>query len=176
MGQRTQILLVKENNEGKRQIEVYHNQWGYGRNMYLALMDCVIKDYGKNTCNDDYDFFKTHGIDSENWSNMTREIDKETIDNVNLDDIATVKDVFDQCDNNNGGMVIYVKEGKQKYNTANFKTGFLLGPEDCCDPFEEWASPQEYGENNGGADFSDDEFVEMFDKFCKYFDIEYICG
>lgn len=173
MGQRTQIIVVKENNNGERQIEVYHHQWGYGRNMYLALMGCVINDYNKNTFRDDYDFFKTHGIKNDAWSNVTDEISKEVLENVYLDEINTIKDVFSECDNNNGGMVIHVKENKNKFEMASYKVGFLLGYEDACDPFESWASPQEYGENNGGSDYSDEDFVEMFDKFCKYFGIEY---
>ena len=79
MGQRTQILVIKENNKGERQAEFYHHQWGYGRNMYLAFMDCVIKDYGKDTWQNDYDFFKAHGIEGGKWYNCTEDVPKNVL-------------------------------------------------------------------------------------------------
>lgn len=173
MGQRTQIIVVKENNKGERQVEVYHHQWGYGRNMYLAFMKCVIEDYNKDTWKDGYDFFKEHGINSDKWYNVTDEVSKDSLGNINLDDIDTVGNIFCECDNNNGGMVIFVKENERSSHPSDYKIGFLLGDEDCFNPFAEWASPQEYGEYNRGSDYSDAEFVEMFDKFCKYFEVEY---
>ena len=173
MGQRTQILVIKENNKGERQAEFYHNQWGYGRNMYLALMDCVIKDYGKDTWQEGYDFFKAHGIEGGKWYNCTEEVPKNVLQAADPEKLDTIREVFKYGDNNNGGMVIFVKENKLSSQPSDYKIGFLLGDEDCIDPFSEWASPQDYGEYNGGAGYSDKEFVEMFDKFCKYFDVEY---
>lgn len=173
MGQRTQILVIKENNKGERQAEFYHNQWGYGRSMYLALMDCVIKDYGKDALAEGYDFFKAHGIESGKWRNCTEDVPKDVLKAADHEKFDTIQKVFKYGDNNNGGMVIYVKEDKERYCQSTYKVGFLLGEEDVCDPFSEWVTPQEYGEYNGGSDYSDAEFVDMFDKFCKYFEVEY---
>lgn len=173
MGQRTQILVIKENNKGKLQAEFYHHQWGYGRNMYLAFMNCVIKDYGKDTRQNDYDFFKAHGIEGGGWHNWTEDVPKNVLQAADPEKFDTIQEVFKYGDNNNGGMVIYVREDKERYHPCTYKVGFLLGEEDVCDPFSEWASPQEYGEYNRGSDYSDSEFVEIFDRFCKYFGAEY---
>ena len=173
MGQRTQILVIKENNKGERQAEFYHHSWGYWRNMYLAFMDCVIKDYGKDARKEGYDFFKTHGIANDKWYDCTDDVPKGVLQAADPDKFDTIQEVFKYGDNDNGGMVIYVKEDEERYSPSVYKAGFLLGPEDVCDPFSEWALPQDYGEYNGGADYSDKEFVEVFDKFCKYFGAEY---
>lgn len=192
MGQRTQVLIVKKHNNGKKTYKFCHLQWGYGRQMYLTMMDLFINDYFKDTFKRDYSYddvmpdsvFDREG--SRGWE--YKKIPSEVFDNLNLDDLATVKALFDYGDNNNGGMVIEMTEAEESYRKSDFTIGFLLGWEDAYTydeenpnkrieiepPFSRWLTPQEYGEMNGGSNFSDPLFVKMFDDFCEYFGIKRI--
>ena len=189
MGQRTQLLVLKEDKKGNKETKFYHSQWGFGRVMYLALMDMCIGDYNKDTCvRGDFNFFDAikFSCNSKIFDTMD-DVPKHVMDAVNPDDFKTIQEVFDYGDNNNGGLFIYVKQAEKVYHPSTFKIGFLLGYEDeetiesdgnifnegHGKAFEKWLSPQEYGKFNSGSDYSDEEFVEMFDKFCKYFEIEY---
>ncbi len=187
MGQRTQLLVVRENKNGERKVKFYHHQWGYGRIMYLALMDCFMNDYNKETFKNGYNFLENKNFTTnEKIYDITKDIPEDVLDNVDLSDIRTVKDVFDYGDNNNGGIVISIKENEKTYNMSSFKIGFLLGDEDSYTydeddneieiekPFSRWLTPQEYGKMNGGSGFSDEEFIKVFTGFCEYFGIEYL--
>ena len=54
MGQTTQVLVIKENNEGVKKATFFHNQWGYGRVMYLGFMDLFMQDYAKAITSESY--------------------------------------------------------------------------------------------------------------------------
>lgn len=181
MGQRTQILVIRENNKGQRKSRFYHHQWGFGRVMYLAVMDAVMSDYNKETFADDYNFLNAHEFSTNerltneerfgDWPELTDALSKADPDNLD-----TIRNVFDFGDNNNGGCVIYIRENETKYHNSTFKIGFLLGTEDETyqeKAFARWLSPAEYGKMNGGSDYSNEDFVDMFEKFCKYFGVEY---
>lgn len=195
MGQKTQILVIRENAQGEKKAKFYHHQWGFGRVMYLALIDCFINDYNKDTFVDEYNFIdnKNFGCFDKNLTNITpskqkTKFDRELTDvlnSIDVKDINTIKRVFKCKDNNNGGLVIYIKEDKEcKYNSADFTIGFLLGNEDSYryegkvridieEPFSRWLIPEEYGKMNGGSKYSDENFVKIFTDFCKYFGIKY---
>lgn len=180
-------MVIKEDNKGNRKCSFYHHQNGFGRVMYLALMDMVMTDYNKdNTFSDDYDFFKTMEFHTNpKLHDITDEVPEEVYEAVDLMDIKTIKDVFDYGDNNNGGMVIYVRQGEMNYSISKFKIGFMLGDEECSrwdettnmfieldKPFSRWVSPSEYGVRNMGSNYSDPTFVKMFNDFCNYFGVE----
>ena len=42
MGQRTQVLIIKENNKGVKDTTVWHIQFGFGRVMPLILIENII--------------------------------------------------------------------------------------------------------------------------------------
>lgn len=189
MGQRTQLLVLKEDNKGNKEARFYHHQWGFGRVMYLALMDMCIGYYDKGfSVREGFNFFDAIKFScNSKIIDITNNVPKHVMDAVNPDDFKTIQEVFDYGDNNNGGLFIYVKQAEKVYQPSTFKIGFLLGCEDeetiesdgvvinkgNGKAFERWLTPQEYGKLNGGRNYSDDEFVDMFDKFCKYFKIEY---
>ena len=191
MGQRTQIIVIKENNKGEVRKTVWHHQWGFGRIMYLALMSLYIGDYNKDTWAEGYDFFNTSFPLIPKLINVTDEVPKDILEQANVNDLASIRQVIDYCDNNNGAMVVYIKENPTNYMTSQFKVGFLMGFEDeyytSTDdnktynkrnigekPFSRWLTPVEYGRINGGNEYSDEDFIEMVYKFCEYFDIETI--
>ena len=192
MGQRTQIIVIKENNKGEVRKTVWHHQWGFGRIMYLALMSLYIGDYNKDTWADGYDFFNTSFPLIPKLINVTDEIPKDILGQANVDNLASIRRVIDYCDNNNGAMVVYIKENPtENYLTSQFKVGFLMGLEDEYytstydnktynkrnigeKPFSRWLTPVEYGRINGGNKYSDENFIEMVYKFCEYFEIDTI--
>lgn len=179
MGQRTQILVVKENGKGEVKKTFWHHQWGYGRNMYLALMSLYIADYSKETFDKRYDFFKTAFPTIPGLYNITNDVPKKVLDAANINNLATIKRLFDYGDNNNGGMVVYIKEDPDgPYLSSDFKVGFLLGDEDKEEngeiAFSRWLTPAEYGSMNGGCKYSNKEFIEIVEKFCNYFGIKNI--
>lgn len=189
MGQRTQIIVIKENNKGEVRKTVWHHQWGFGRIMYLALMSLYIDDYNKDTWAKGYDFFNTSFPLIPKLINITNDIPKDILEQINVNDLASIRQVIDYCDNNNGAMVVYIKENPTNYMTSQFKVGFLMGLEDEYytstydnktynernigeKPFSRWLTPVEYGRINGGNEYSDENFIEMVYKFCEYFEIE----
>lgn len=192
MGQRTQIIVIKENNKGEVRKTVWHHQWGFGRTMYLALMSLYIGDYNKDTWAEGYDFFNTSFPLIPNLINITNEIPKDILEQANVNNLASIRQVIDYCDNNNGAMVVYIKEHPtENYLTSQFKVGFLMGFDDEYytsiynnetnnernigeKPFSRWLTPVEYGRINGGNEYSDANFIEMVYKFCEYFEIETI--
>ena len=192
MGQRTQIIVIKENNKGEVRKTVWHHQWGFGRIMYLALMSLYIGDYNKDTWAEGYDFFNTSFPLIQKLINVTDEIPKDILGQANVNDLASIRQVIDYCDNNNGAMVVYIKENPtENYLTSQFKVGFLMGLEDEYytstydnktynkrnigeKPFSRWLTPVEYGRINGGNKYSDENFIEMVYKFCEYFEIDTI--
>ena len=189
MGQRTQIIVIKENNKGEVRKTVWHHQWGFGRIMYLALMSLYIGDYNKDTWAEGYDFFNTSFPLIPKLINVTDEVPKDILEQANVNDLASIRQVIDYCDNNNGAMVVYIKENPTNYMTSQFKVGFLMGLEDEYytstydnetynernigeKAFSRWLTPVEYGRINGGNEYSDESFIEMIYKFCEYFEIE----
>lgn len=192
MGQRTQIIVIKENNKGEVRKTVWHHQWGFGRIMYLALMSLYIGDYNKDTWAEGYDFFNTSFPLIPKLINVTDEVPKDILEQANVNDLASIRQVIDYCDNNNGAMVVYIKENPtENYLTSQFKVGFLMGLEDEYytstydnktynkrnigeKPFSRWLTPVEYGRINGGNKYSDEDFIEMVYKFCEYFEIDTI--
>lgn len=186
MGQRVQVLVIKDKNNGKRKVSFFHHQWGFGRCLYLGFLDLFIQDYHKDTFKKDYNFFDTKFVTNSSYYDITADVPKRVLEAVNPDDFASCAHVFDWGNNNNGGMVVYIKEDKVEYNMSKMKVGFLLGPEDRHrvyeneeynignddNDFARWLTPAEFGRMNGGSDYSDNDFVKIFNEWLKYFDIE----
>ena len=188
MGQRTQVLVIKENANGVKKATFFHHQWGFGRVMYLGFMDLLMQEYAKDPPKNDYDFYDCKFGTSAKFYNMNEYVPNDVLSKADINDLDSIRSVFAYGDNNNGGMVVYIKEDKDKFRLSYFKVGFLLGSEDIENeyngnvynkgndkaPFERWLTPEEYGEMNGGSFYSDPEFVKIFTDFCEYFGVEYI--
>lgn len=48
MGQRTQMLVIKRAENGEKRVSFYHNQWGFGRCMFLGVMELFIQYYNSD--------------------------------------------------------------------------------------------------------------------------------
>ena len=54
MGQRTQIIIQHTKLDGSRSTKVFHDQWGIGKDMFMALMNLHTKVFLTDTY-EDYD-------------------------------------------------------------------------------------------------------------------------
>ena len=120
---------------------------------------------GKDTWKKDYSFLTPAAVaTSSSFYDCTDEVPTKVLKDVDPNNFASIVRVFDYGDNNNGGLVIYIKEKKTEYYRSNFKIGFLLGCEDTYrkyedgeeinvghdkKPFLRWLTPEEYGKMNG---------------------------
>lgn len=175
MGQRTQVILIKEKKDGKKNVNVFHLQWGYGRIMYLMLMDIINVDYNKS----ENDILNVMPNKNGSWTDMTPYLKKnkpELLKNADINCFQSVYDIINVCENNNGALVISMKEYENFYPSI-FKIGFILGKEDVFKVHidqTDYVSPKDYAKLNGGSKYSDSEFFEAMDKFYKYFGVEYV--
>lgn len=150
MGQRTQVLIIKHSRDGQKQVEFYHNQWGYGRCMYLAVMYLYIRYYGtsvfsyektkdswEETKSDMEDrFILQHGtleglgeFYHENADSNFKEDYQEILDKADINDFESIWKACCCGDNNNGYCVIDITPGKDQFDNPHFKIGWILGAE-----------------------------------------------
>lgn len=150
MGQRTQMLVIKRAENGEKRVSFYHNQWGFGRCMFLGVMELFIQYYNS----DEYSFGSNAKERARNFlfgvgkldykgSNFVNELsptnkwDKDYWDKqidkvkaVDIDDLNSVLQVCECGDNNNGWCVVEITQGKEAYDKPNFRIGWLLGNEE----------------------------------------------
>ncbi len=100
----------------------------------------------------------------------------------------TIKRYFNKTDNNNGGMIIEIKEkpsDKKPWglNIESVRIGFVVGWEECEydyktdkyigeKPFEKLYTGEEYVKISCGGEYAYPEFLEMWQGFIKNFEIE----
>lgn len=181
MGQRTQIILIRESRNGTRKINVMHFQNGIDDRMLLAFTSIITahelapwyyKDYNFNDGDGINDTFGSRAFD------ITTEFEPELLSSIDPDDITTVQAVFNRCDNNNGGMVIHAKETYDKENyhhEVSYRIAFLLGWEQTDEdkkPFSEYIDAEQYMQAIHGDSY--DAFVYAFEQFCAHFNVNYI--
>ena len=180
MGQRTQMLIQTVNNKGKQKNRLYHFQWGFGRTMFLQLMDLYLSDYFKDCFQRDYSVFDVTKLTKHAYD-ITDEVDIP--EDLDITDIEQIKKVFKQCDNNNGGMVIQVNENVSSYSAFNYKVGLLLGREETYDyendksieePFSRYVTYQEYFDKAGGQFCRVPSFVKMWEGFVEFAEIKFL--
>lgn len=150
MGQRTQVLIIKHSRDGQKKVEFYHHQWGYGRNMFLAVMFLYMRYYGSSAWNYEpregswderkvtmernfiFDVGKLEGMDSfyhENEQKEWTKVQQEILDKADINDFKSVMDACGMGDNNNGWCVIDITPGKDEWDNPHFKVGWILGEE-----------------------------------------------
>jgi hypothetical protein len=178
MGQRTQVIVQTIDKANVKKVRVYHIQWGFGRIMPMELMALVIRSMRKNTWNKSYNFHKMHKLNQDGASS-THDVTKETaeylkVDGKNINDldvrnIKDVKSIFSHCDNNNGLMVVEIKEGEMEYDQCNFSVGFLLGWEQSNKPCTKFITPRQY--MNKFTNYCTEDFIQQFELFCKHFEV-----
>ena len=175
MAQRTQMLIQTVNNKGEKKNRLYNFQWGFGRTMFLQLMDLYLSDYFKDCFQRDYSVFDVTKLTKHAYD-ITK--DTDIPEDLDITDVEQIKKVFKQCDNNNGGMVIQVNENNLSYSAFNYKVGLLLGSEETYksieEPFSRYVSYQEYFDKAGGYFCGLPSFVKMWEGFVKFAEIEFL--
>ena len=162
MGQRTQLLLQIEGRSGARLNKVYHLQWGYRKKLPMAFLHILSSRYFRPEGADIFQAFKDVikdmdgliDIDSRDWS---------IYDFKKLEDCQKA---LGHCDNNNGAMVVIVKEHQDKYTYPNFNLGFLLGAEglEGESAYSRWVSTEEFMRHQPRYEEQyDDVFAHAFD-------------
>ena len=105
MGQRTNLLLQIEGRSGARLNRVYHLQWGYRQKLPMAFLQLLSSRYFRPEGADVFqaftDVLDLNGldlIDSQDWSKY------------DFNKLEDCQEALGHCDNNNGAMVVIVKE------------------------------------------------------------------
>lgn len=188
MGQRTAFLIKRTYWNGKVNIRLVHHQWGIGRvmhnNFMRAFMEMVTdRSFQGKTLKD---FMKI--IDDEGSLYLEKNFRKGSLSTPDVFDKKVIKRYFNKTDNNNGGMIIEIKEkpsDKQPWglDIESVKIGFIVGWEECDydykadkytgdKPFEKLYTGEEYVKISCDGEYAYPEFLEMWNGFIKQYEIE----
>lgn len=189
MGQRTAFLIRRTYWNGDANIRLVHHQWGIGRvmhnNFIRSFMEMITdRNYEKTLkdfmliIDDKYSLYK-----EQNFRKGTKAIP-------DVFDRKVIKRYFNKTDNNNGGMIIDIKEKqseKQPYHTEieHIKIGFVVGFEECeydwdkkiytgQKPFEKLYTGEEYVKISWDGEYAYPEFISMWNGFIEQYGIEEI--
>ena len=181
MGQRTQILLKLEK-DGKVKNYLYHLQWGFCKVMPAVLMNWTLKKtyFQESKYDKNYDFFKCNKINLQGVFNITSELtNKQKTQNIDISNLNELREILGNINNNNGFMVIELKQSGEKYmEKESCKIGFLLGIEEVKtydEIFSKFVSPETYMKKSSGRGrYYDKNFTKSFMAFLKTFDIKII--
>ena len=188
MGQRTAFLIKRTYWNGKVNIRLVHHQWRIGRVMHNHF----IRDFMEMVTNRTYppktlkDFMKI--IDDENSLYIERNFRKNSLSIPDVFSTKTIKHYFNKTDNNNGGMIIDIKEkqsDKEPYglDIEHIKISFIVGYEECEydydlhkyigeKPFEKLYTGEEYVKISCEGQYAYPEFIQMWNGFIKQYEIE----
>ncbi len=188
MGQRTAFLIKRTYWNGDVNIRLVHHQWGIGRvmhnNFMRAFMEMVTyRGYEEKTLKD---FMQI--IDDKNYLYVERTFKKSNRYQPDVFDKKVIKRYFNRTDNNNGGMIIDIKEKPSdkapwSLDIESVKIGFVVGDEECNydykadkyigdKPFEKLYTGEEYVKISCDGEYAYPEFLEMWNGFTKQYEIE----
>lgn len=171
MGQRTNILLQIERRSGARLNRVYHLQWGYYKYMPMAFLHLLSSQYFRRCTMDIFEHF-TSVLKLDGIIDMEQEWVYYDFNN-----LADCQNVLRYCDNNNGAMVVIVKEEERKIGFPFYKLGFLLGSEDSGneEPFARWVNLQDFLQHQARYDEQHDEtFAQAFNTLITLSGTQYL--
>ncbi len=192
MGQRVAFLIKRTYWNGQVNVRLVHHQWGIGRVMhnnfirdfmeivtYRGLQGKTLKDFMKI-------------IDDENSLYLEKNYRKGSKGIPDVFDNKVIKKYFNRTDNNNGGMIIDIKEkpsDKQPWglDIEDLKIGFVVGYEECEydydshkyigeKPFENLYTGEEYVKISCDGAYAYPEFIEMWNGFIKQYDIDEVAN
>ena len=190
MGQRTAFLIKRTYWNGKVNIRLVHHQWGIGRVMHnhfiKAFLEMITdRSYPAKTLKD---FMKI--IDDEHSLYKEQNFRKDSKRIPDIFDKKIIKRYFSKTDNNNGGMIIDIKEkqsDKEPYSLKieDLKIGFVVGDEECNynydlakyigdKPFERLYTGEEYVRISCDGEYAYPEFINMWNGFINQYGIEEI--
>lgn len=188
MGQRTAFLIKRTYWDGSVNIRLVHHQWGIGRVMhnhfirdFMAMV--TYRSFEEKTLKD---FMKI--IDDKYSLYLEKNFRKGSTGIPDVFDKKVIKRYFNKTDNNNGGMIIDIKEkpsDKKPYSLdiEDLKISFIVGDEECDydykadkyigdKPFEKLYTGEEYVKISCDGEYAYPEFLEMWNGFIKQYEIE----
>ena len=129
MGQRSQIILLKKQEEDKKEknivLSVWHNQWHYGGS-FLSMLSSVLDTWEKG--------IKKLKKENSFYDWQIEQLIENTIRYCDLKDfpyyrkyskileygafkeVKTIEEVFESCDNNNGYIILLLDGDKLSYD------------------------------------------------------------
>ena len=186
MGQRTAFLIKRTYWNGKVNVRLVHHQWGIGRvmhhNFIKAFLEMITdRNYSKTL----KDFMTI--IDDKYSLYLEKNFLKNSKYIPNVFDKKIIKRYFNKTDNNNGGMIIDIKEkqsDKEPYRAdiEDVKIGFVVGWEECeydyntdkwvgDEPFSKLYTGEEYVKISCDGEYAYPEFISMWNGFIQNFEI-----
>lgn len=186
MGQRTAFLIKRTYWNGKVNVRLVHHQWGIGQvmhhNFIKAFLEMITdRNYSKTL----KDFMTI--IDDEYSLYLEKNFRKNSKCIPDVFDKKIIKRYFNKTDNNNGGMIIDIKEkqsDKEPYRAdiEDVKIGFIVGWEECDydyntdkwlgdEPFSKLYTGEEYVKISCDGEYAYPEFISMWNGFIQNFEI-----
>lgn len=186
MGQRTAFLIKRTYLNGKVNVRLVHHQWGIGRvmhhNFIKAFLEMVTdRNYSKTL----KDFMTI--IDDKYSLYFEKNFRKGSKSIPDVFNKKVIKKYFNKTDNNNGGMIIEIKEkqsDKEPYRAdiEDVKIGFIVGWEECDydyntdkwlgdEPFSKLYTGEEYVKISCDGEYAYPEFISMWNGFIQNFEI-----
>lgn len=186
MGQRTAFLIKRTYWNGKVNVRLVHHQWGIGRvmhhNFIKAFLEMITdRNYSKTL----KDFMTI--IDDKYSLYFEKNFRKGNKSIPDVFDKKIIKRYFNKTDNNNGGMIIEIKEkqsDKEPYRAdiEDVKIGFIVGWEECDydyntdkwlgdEPFSKLYTGEEYVKISCDGEYAYPEFISMWNGFIQNFEI-----
>ena len=188
MGQRTAFLVKRTYWNGKVNIRLVHHQWGIGRVMHnhfiKAFLEMITNNYyPAKTLKD----FMTI-IDDEDSLYEEKNFRKDSKRIPDIFDKKVIKRYFSKTDNNNGGMIINIKEQQSdkepcSLKIEDLKISFIVGDEECNydydldkyigdKPFERLYTGEEYVRISCNGEYAYPEFSSMWNGFINQYGIK----
>ena len=187
MGQRTAFLIKRIYWNGKVNVRLVHHQWGIGRVMHNHFM----KDFMEIVTDRSYDkllkdYMKI--FDYKGALYVENNYRKGSVSIPDVFDKKVIKRYFNKTDNNNGGMIIEIKEkqsDKEPYRAdiEDLKIAFIVGYEECDydydthkykgeKPFENLYTGEECVKISCDGKYAYPEFLQMWNGFINQYEIE----
>lgn len=167
---RTQIILIRKSvkvkGECKKRVDVLHNMVGSGRIMFNALLDFTLRVRSHGQGDSVFDL-EPKVLTDNHWTPITHNIPQDVLDEAEMDDLDTIREVLRYCENEEGAMVVELEDSLLP---AKIRVGFLR------EDMREYVTPQAYGETNNHSNFSTSKFLEYTLGLLDYYWVQYVDG
>lgn len=187
MGQRTAFLIKRTYWNGKVNVRLVHHQWGIGRVMHNHFIKLFMEMITNRAFEKTLKNFMTI-IDDKYSLYFERNFRKGSLATPDVFDKKVIRRYFNKTDNNNGGMIIEIKEkpsDKEPLFTdiESIRIGFVVGWEECDydyktdkwigdEPFSKLYTGEEYVKISCSGEYAYPEFLQMWNGFTKQYEIE----
>lgn len=171
MGQRTAIILqvdrkLANDNETKRDTQVFYHQWGYGRVLPSQLLSML---YATMSISMAYNEESAELVKPQGCANITQEYEEATLNALDFTKPQEVGEMLQKADNNNGGVFVRITSSmNEAYEETNkVEYAFMLGSDDGGE-YNEFVCADDW--LNTFGDYIDDTFRDIFYQTLEYFD------